>query len=154
MRNYGGIFCFTRHLDSFDGLADTADLIQLDQNGVGDSFGDAARENLRVGDEGVVTDELNFPAQLLGDELPTVPIVFGEAVFDRDDRILADPVGPEGDHLFGAARGLIRFLEDVFPAGSVVEFARGGVEGDADLLAGLVARGGDRFENTIYRLLV
>ena len=133
---------------------DAADLIQLDQNRVGDSFGDAARENFRIGDENVVADELDFLSQFLGDELPAVPVVFGEAVFDGNDGILAHPIGPELDHLLGGARGLVGFLEDVFLAGAVVELARGGIERDGDLLAGFVSRGGDGFEDAFERLFV
>ncbi len=61
---------------------------------------------------------------------------------------------PEGDHLLGRARGLVRFLEDVFLAGLVVELAGGGIERDGDLLAGLVAGGGDGFEDAFERLFV
>ena len=85
---------------------------------------------------------------------PAVPIVFGEAVFDGDDGILADPVAPEFRHLFGGALGLVGFLEDVFLAGAIVELARRGIERDGNLLAGLVAGGGDGFENALERLFV
>ena len=53
---------------------------------------DAAREDLRVGDEHVVADELHRVAERLGQRLPAVPVAFGQAVLDRDDRILPDPV--------------------------------------------------------------
>jgi hypothetical protein len=43
--------------------------------------------------------------------------------------------------------GFIGFLEDVFPAGRHVEFARGGIDGQRDLFARRVARGGDGFEH-------
>ena len=111
-------------------------------------------ETLRIGDEEIVADELDFLAELVRDELPAVPIVFGEAVFDGNDRVLAHPIGPERDHLLGGARGLVGFLEDVFLAGGVVELAGGGIERDGDLLAGLVAGGGDGFENAIDGLFV
>ena len=49
-----------RHFDGLDCFGDGADLIQLDENGVGDALLDAASKNLRVGDENVVADKLNF----------------------------------------------------------------------------------------------
>ena len=155
MGDDGGVICFAGHFDGFDGFADGADLVELDQNGVADAFGDAARENFRVGDEDIVADELNFFAQ--GSRvmsLPAVPIVFGEAIFDRDDRVLAHPAFPEFHHLLGGARGFVGFLEDVFFGGAVVELAGRRVEGDGDLFAGLVAGGGDGFEDAFERFFV
>ena len=66
VRNDRGVLGFARHFDGFDGFADAADLIQLDENRVADSFGDARGENFRIGDEHVVADELNFLAEHLG----------------------------------------------------------------------------------------
>ena len=44
------------------------------------------RRNFDVGDEQIVADELDLVAELVGQLLPAVPIVFGAAVFDGDDR--------------------------------------------------------------------
>ncbi len=46
------------------------------------------------------------------------------------------------------------FLKTYFFAGCVVELAGGGIERDRDLLAGLVAGGGDGFENAFERFFV
>ena len=71
-------------------------------------------QTIGVGDEQVVADELDLVAERVGDELPAVPVVLGHAVFDREDGgILADPVGPEFDHLLGVALALVGLLEDV-----------------------------------------
>ncbi len=50
--------------------------------------------------------------------------------------------------------GLIRLLENVVAAGFVVELARGGVERDAYLVAGLVASSGNGFQNDLDGLFV
>src|SRR5271168_1579982 len=95
----GGVIGFAGHFDGFDGFADGADLIELDEDGVADAFGDAAGENFRIGDEDVVAYQLNFLAEVAGDDFPAVPIVFGEAVFDGDDGVFGGPGFPEFHHL-------------------------------------------------------
>ena len=60
MRNDRVVAGLARHFDGLDCFGDGADLIQLDENGVGDALLDAASKNLRVGDENVVADKLNF----------------------------------------------------------------------------------------------
>jgi hypothetical protein len=45
--------------------------------------------------------------------------------------------------------GLVGFLEDVFFLFAVVEFAGGGIESDGNLFTGLVACGGDGFQNAL-----
>ena len=52
-------------------------------------------------------------AERLRQQLPALPIVFRHAVFNRDDRILPHPIGPELHHLLGGALALVGFLEDV-----------------------------------------
>src|SRR6267143_2812573 len=59
MGNNGVVAGFAGQLDGVDGLGNGADLIQLDQNSVGDAFVDAAGESFGVGDEEVVADELD-----------------------------------------------------------------------------------------------
>ena len=84
----GGVAVAAAELDGLEGLGDGADLVELDQDGVGDLLLDALLQALGVGDEEVVADELDV-AELLGEELPAVPVVLGEAVFERDDGVLA-----------------------------------------------------------------
>ena len=60
-------------LDRFDRLGQCADLVDLDQNAVGDLFVDAALEPLRVGNEEVVADQLNLLAELFSQHLPSLP---------------------------------------------------------------------------------
>ena len=59
VRDHAAVAGVTRHRDGVERFRDRADLIQLHQQGVGDPFLDAARENLGVGHEDVVADELD-----------------------------------------------------------------------------------------------
>ena len=65
-------------------------------------------QNLRVGHEHVVADQLDAVAERLRQHLPAVPVAFGDAVFDRDDRVLPQPVLVQPDHLLGGAIGVRR----------------------------------------------
>ena len=82
------------HLDGVEGLGQRADLVDLDQDAVGDARSRCpARSRFGVGDEQVVADELDLVAELVGQQLPAVPVVLGAAVLDRDDRVLRDQLG-------------------------------------------------------------
>src|SRR6266849_9581804 len=58
--NDGVVAGLAGELDGVDGFGDGADLVQLDENGDGNDFVDAAGETCHVRDEEVVTDELDF----------------------------------------------------------------------------------------------
>src|SRR6266851_3604321 len=68
-----------------------ADLVDLDQDGVGDPALYSLFETSDIGDEKVVADKLNLAPEPVGQQLPTIPVVFGHAVLDADDRVSADP---------------------------------------------------------------
>ena len=65
---------------------------------------DPSLQDLRVGDEHIVADQLHAVAERLRQQLPAVPVALGEAVLDRDDRILPHPVVVELDHLRPSVR--------------------------------------------------
>src|SRR5262249_32362480 len=71
-----------------------------------------------------------------------------------NDGVFFDPGSPISGHLLGRVFGPVRFLENVFAGGFVVKLAGSGIEGDRNLLAGFVARGGDRFEHNLNRFFV
>src|SRR6201998_1132697 len=52
-----------RQIDGLQSLADCPDLVNLDQNRVGHAFVDALLQELNIGHEDVVTDQLNLPAE-------------------------------------------------------------------------------------------
>ena len=133
-RDDGGIAVAAGELDGVEGLGDGADLIDLDEDGVGDFLRDALLEAFGVGDEEVVADELDLMADEIGEVFPAGPVVFGEAVLDGQDGVLAGPVGPELGHLFGGEFALIGLLEGVLAGGFGEELAGGGVEGEGDVV--------------------
>ena len=80
--------------DGFERLGQRADLVDLDQDRVGAALFDARGQTFGVGDEQVVADKLALAADCVGQYLPAVPVIFGQAVFEADDRVLLDPLGP------------------------------------------------------------
>ena len=87
------------HLDGIQRLGERADLVDLDEQGVGRARLDAAGEPLGVGDEEVVADELHVVAHPVGHRLPAVPVALVERVLDGDQRVGGDEVGVVVDHL-------------------------------------------------------
>ena len=80
MRDDGRVFVLLRELDGVEGLREGADLVDLDEDRVGRAGRDAFLEELDVGDEEIVADELHFVAEGVGEFLPGGPVVFGAAV--------------------------------------------------------------------------
>jgi hypothetical protein len=76
-----------RHIDGVQRLGQRADLVDLDQQRVGQPLLDPHRQALGVGDEQVVAHQLDLVADLVGQQLPALEIVLGHAILDRDDRI-------------------------------------------------------------------
>ena len=135
-----------RQLDRVERLGQRPDLVHLDQDRVGDALVDATAEALDVRDEEVVSDELKPVAEALGQRSPGGPIVLGEAVLDRDDRVPLGQLLPEARPF---PRRPPRGLRSVAPV--AVELGRSRVERDRDALA--VARTLGGLEHGVDRLL-
>ena len=73
-------------------------------------------------------------AEALGEQAPALPVVFGQAVLDRDDRVAAHQLGQLVDH-FGA--GVAAAAEGV--AAILVKLRAGHIQGQGNLVAGAVA---------------
>src|ERR671918_773497 len=58
----------------------------------------------RVRHEQVVAHELDPITQPAGELCPAVPVVLGQTVLERDDRVTARPVRPQIDQLAGVER--------------------------------------------------
>ncbi len=138
-------------LDRINRFGHRADLVDLDQDAVGDALVDAALESLDIGDEQVVADELDFVAELERHLLPCRPVIFAAAVFDAADRVLVAPIGEEVDHFI--ARQFFA-IDCVLLSLAVVELSRSGVESDPDLFARFVARFVDRGHDHVECFLV
>src|SRR5919197_1263806 len=149
MRHDRGVPGRARQLDRLRRLRQRSDLVHLDEDRVGRLAVDAVAQPLRVRDEEVVADELDALSELAREVHPAVPVVLGQRVFDRDDRVALDELGPEPGHL-GA-----RELAPLEPVGAVaVDLARGWVERDRDALAvpGGLGRVHDRVDRRFARL--
>ena len=91
-------------------------------------------EDLRVGDEHVVADQLHLRAERLGQRLPAGPVALGEAVLDRDDRVVASPSRRRARPSRPAcASARPDFLKLVVLAVLVPELAGGDVEREEDV---------------------
>ena len=61
-----------RELDGLDRLRERPDLVDLDENRVADAALDPLAQAVGIGDEDVVADELQPPAEAVGQALPAV----------------------------------------------------------------------------------
>src|SRR5690606_38974493 len=91
--NYRGVTGGLGHLDGFQGLGQRANLVELDQDRIADALVDALLENLGVGHEQVVTDQLYLLTDLVGQHLPARPVGLVHAIFDGNDRVALAQVG-------------------------------------------------------------
>ena len=73
----------------------------LTSSALADALVDALLEPLGVGDEQVVADDLHPVADRRGQRRPALPIVFGQRVFDRHQRVGVEQLGVELRHLLG-----------------------------------------------------
>lgn len=88
MRDNGSVASVFRHFDRSQSFGQRTDLVEFDQDGVNDAFLDAFFQDLGVGYEQIVTNQLDFVAQYFSLVCETVPVRFVRAIFDGDDRVL------------------------------------------------------------------
>ena len=103
MADDGGVACAFGHFNGGKGFRQSADLVDFDEDRVGDAFVYAFFQDFGVGDEQVIADQLHFFAQALGQDFPAVPVAFVHAVFNADDGIFKGEVAAimhaQGDSL-------------------------------------------------------
>ncbi len=87
------------HLDGFDRLGEGADLVELDEDGVRDAELNALLDDLGVGDEEIVADELDLVAEFLVELFPAFPVAFRHTIFKRDEREFVGDLDPVLDEL-------------------------------------------------------
>lgn len=97
----------TAELDRADRLGHRADLVELDQCRIAGLLLDTLCNEVGIGDEVVVPDDLNPVAESVGDGLVAVPIVLIMAVLDRDDRDVAWQINGFFLTLCGAAAAFV-----------------------------------------------
>src|SRR5512132_564512 len=152
MRDEAVVAVSPGEFDRLQGFRDCSDLVELDQDGVAHALVDPALEDLGIGAEDVVADQLHLRAEVRGQDLPALPIVLGETVLDQHDRVLPNPRLPQLDHFLGCFCRLVGLEMDVLAV--LPHLAGRGIEAERDLLAGLQAGFDDRLEDDLDRLLV
>ncbi len=129
-----------RQVYSFQSFTQGAYLVQLDQNGITDSFFNSGGQAGRVSYKEIVTDKLHLLSQGPGQSFPAGPVFFAKAVFNADNRVTLPKAAIVFDQLF-AGIGLPFELVT-----AVLKQLRGGhVERQVDILSGKVAGGINRF---------
>src|SRR4051812_13370713 len=126
MRDDGSATIRARHLYAVERLRERAYLVDFDENRICNIKLYAFLKKGCVGDEEVVADELHAASQFICQRLPSVPIIFGHPVFNRDYWILLGPAFPEGYHLVGRELSTIRLFEDV--RAPIIKLARRRIE--------------------------
>src|SRR5690606_31834650 len=96
-----GVAIAVGQIDRVDRFGEGPDLIDLDQDAVGNPFVDAAPQPLDVGYEQIVPYKLALAADLVGEQLPASPIVFAAAILDAANGELVDPARQQFDHAGG-----------------------------------------------------
>ena len=86
------------HLDGLQCLGQGTNLVDLDEDGVAQSTGDAIGQALGVRDKEVITDELHLAAKSIREHLPALEVILSHAIFNRDDWIVRREVCPESHH--------------------------------------------------------
>ena len=89
-RNHGHVAISTRQEHGIESFRERPNLVQLDQDRVRRLRLDTLRDPGWLGGEQIIADELNFAAEPRRERLPTLPVVLGEPVLDRDDRKTSD----------------------------------------------------------------
>ena len=123
-----------------------ADLVGLDEGGVDEPLLGASANRGILGRDQVVADDQDLLVEGLHELLPSLVVVLGEGVFQRDDRIFLHPANVQIDHfiggqdlrIFGPPEQVLadRALFACLFAVGIAEFAGGGIEGEANIAVG------------------
>ena len=135
-----------RHIDRRKRFGQRADLVDLDQQGIGATGLDALFKTQRIGDEQIITHQLTAVAQNIGQGFPPLPVVFGHAVLNRNNRVMRHKTGQIGG-VFSGRQDLALALHVVF---AIVEiFSGSAIQRQIDFLARFIAGFFDGFHNEI-----
>ena len=136
-------------------LGNRANLVHLDQDGIGHAQINALLQELDVGDKQIIADQLHaLGIELVRQQLPAVPIAFGAAVFNGHNGELLAPALIHGHHLGRRFHGLVALVQRVLAGLGVIEFAGGHIEGNEHILARFVARRANRRHENLQRLRI
>ena len=153
MGHHSGVTGPVGHLDGVQSLGEGADLVDLDENGIGHALLDAGGQALHVSDEQVVTHQLDLGTDGLREHGPALPVVLAHTVLQGDDGVVVHELLPHIDHLlFGHS---LFSLRQVIAAGFLVVPLRSGcIDGDHEVLTGLVAGRFDGLDDDLQGVLI
>ena len=140
-------------------FAQRSDLIHLHQDRVGATMVNAFLQELRIGDEQIIANQLHLRTKTLGEFLPTTPIVFSKSIFNRVDRKFRAPTRPQIDDLIARGNIVRPRLEEAISRLSnrlrfIREFAHRWIKREEHLLAKRVTRFLHRGRDQFKRFLV
>ncbi len=95
------------HFDRIQCFGEGANLVQFDQDRVAGGLANAPVEAGSVGDVEVITNQLHLVAQARGQLLPTIPVILGKAILDRDDRVFPGSIGIPVDEFVSSQRAAL-----------------------------------------------
>ena len=142
-----------RHGNGIQGLRQGADLIDLDEDGVGNALLNTLGQTDRIGYEQVVTHQLHLLAQSLGEHIPAQPIRLCHAVFQGDDGILFCQSLPLANHLL-TGENLSGLGQPIGLTLLVIPLRGCRIHGDHKILSGTVARYLNGFHNAAEGIFV
>ena len=76
MTHHGRVAVPVRQLNGLNRFRQRSDLVDFDENTVGNTFVDSLTQAVHVGHEQVVADKLQLFSQFIGQSLPALPVVF------------------------------------------------------------------------------
>src|SRR5215469_16260329 len=91
---------FLRQADRCNGLCHCANLIRLNEDGIGDPSVDASLDERCIRTEQIIANELNLVSERASDSGPSFPVTLSHWIFQRNDGILRTPVHHQVDELF------------------------------------------------------
>ena len=104
MRDDRGVSIAAGKINGVERFTHRADLVDLDQDCVGNALVDTLLQELYVCDKQVVPNQLNLATDFFRKIRPAFPIIFGQAIFQRNNRIIIRPLRPEAHHVIGTLR--------------------------------------------------
>ena len=82
-----GVTVVLSQFHRIEGLSQRTNLIDFHQDGITDPFVDSALKKFHIGNKQIIAHQLHTIANLVGQQLPCLPVVFGASILNADNRI-------------------------------------------------------------------
>ena len=87
------------HANYFKRFGERTYLVNLNQNSIGSIFTNAFEKPFGIGDEEIITHQLNLTSKLPGQFLPAYPIIFRTTILNTCNRIVSNQFFKQAHHL-------------------------------------------------------